>query len=122
MSATSPGQVGSRIAYQRSARATMTQQQLAVRAGVALGTIRKIERGERGVTDSTLDAVACALGVDPSRLVAAREHVSTFMRCVLPALSAVIATYDMPDDGPVRPLPDLRPICALRSHRPRRGA
>ncbi|RAJ53832.1 helix-turn-helix protein [Streptomyces sp. KhCrAH-43] len=90
----------------------MTQQQLADRAGVALGTIRKIERGERGVTDSTLDAIACALGVDPSRLVADREHVSTRIRDALPALSAVIATYDMPDDGPVRPLPELRAAVA----------
>ncbi|WP_405700113.1 helix-turn-helix domain-containing protein [Streptomyces sp. NBC_01383] len=38
----------------------MTQQQLADRASVALGTIRKIERGERGVTDRTLDAIAGA--------------------------------------------------------------
>ncbi|MYX67326.1 MULTISPECIES: helix-turn-helix domain-containing protein [unclassified Streptomyces] len=113
MPATSPGPVGRRIAYYRSvARPKMTQQQLADRAGVALGTIRKIERGERGVTDSTLDAIACALGVDPSRLVADREHVSTRIRDALPALSAVIATYDMPDDGPVRPLPELRAAVA----------
>ncbi|MGQ4354907.1 helix-turn-helix domain-containing protein [Streptomyces drozdowiczii] len=113
MSATSPGQVGRRIAYHRSvARPKMTQQQLADRAGVALGTIRKIERGERGVTDSTLDAIACALGVDSSRLVADREHVSTRIRDTLPALSAAIATYDMPEDGPVRPLPDLRAAVA----------
>ncbi|THA64599.1 XRE family transcriptional regulator [Streptomyces sp. A0958] len=90
----------------------MTQQQLAYAAGVALGTIRKIERGERGVTDSTLDAIAGALGVDPSRLVANREHVSTRIRDALPAMSAVLATYDMPEDGPVRPLPELRAAVA----------
>ncbi|WP_242644733.1 helix-turn-helix domain-containing protein [Streptomyces laculatispora] len=76
-----PGPVGRRIAYYRSvARPKLTQQQLADRASVALGTIRKIERGERGVTDGTLDAIAGALGVDPSRLVADREHVSTRIR------------------------------------------
>ncbi|WP_405935741.1 helix-turn-helix domain-containing protein [Streptomyces sp. NBC_00726] len=108
MPANSPGLVGRRIAYYRNvARPRLTQEQLAARAGVALGTIRKIERGERGVTDSTLDAIASALGVDPSRLVADREHVSTRIRDALPALSAAIATYDMPDDGPIRPLPEL---------------
>ncbi|MFE9777668.1 helix-turn-helix domain-containing protein [Streptomyces sp. NPDC005775] len=113
MPPTQPGSVGRRIAYYRSvARPKMTQQQLAARAQVALGTIRKIERGERGVTDDTLDAIAAALGVDPSRLVADREHVSTRIRDALPALSAAIAAYDMPDDGPVRPLPELRTAVA----------
>lgn len=104
-----PGSVGRRIAYYRSvARPRTTQQQLADRAHVALGTIRKIERGERGVTDDTLDASAGALGVDPSRLVADRERVSTRVLDALPELSAAIATYDIPDGGPVRPLPQLR--------------
>ncbi|MEV6513525.1 helix-turn-helix transcriptional regulator [Streptomyces sp. NPDC051642] len=60
--------VGGRIAYYRSVvRPKMTQRQLADAACVALGTIRKIERGERGVTDATLEAIAQALGVDPTR-------------------------------------------------------
>lgn len=108
-----PGSVGRRIAYYRSvARPKMTQRQLADRASVALGTIRKIERGERGVTDGTLDAIAGALGVDPSRLVADREHASTRVREALPGLSAAIATYDVPEDGPVRPLSELRSAVA----------
>ncbi|MFJ8982838.1 helix-turn-helix domain-containing protein [Streptomyces sp. NPDC102282] len=108
-----PGSVGRRIAYYRAAaRPRMTQQQLAEAAHVALGTIRKIEQGERGVTDDTLDAIAAALGVDPSRLVADREHVSSRVRDALPALSAAIAAYDVPDDGPVRPLPELRSAVA----------
>lgn len=113
MPPTQPGSVGRRIAYYRSvARPKMTQQQLADRACVALGTIRKIERGERGVTDDTLDAIAAALGVDPARLVADREHVSTRIRAALPELSAAIAAYDVPDDGPVRPLVELRAAVA----------
>ncbi|MFD7429091.1 helix-turn-helix domain-containing protein [Streptomyces sp. NPDC059818] len=109
MPSISPAAVGRRIAYyRRIARPKMTQQQLADRANVALGTIRKIERGERGVTDDTLDSIAAALGVDPSRLVADREHVSTRIRDALPALSAAIATYDMPVDGPVRSVAELR--------------
>lgn len=109
MQPTSGSPVGRRIAYYRSVtRPKMTQQQLADAACVALGTIRKIERGERGVTDETLDAIAAALGVDPSRLVADREHVSSRVRGALPALSAAIAAYDVPEDGPVRALPELR--------------
>ncbi|MDX3324722.1 helix-turn-helix transcriptional regulator [Streptomyces sp. ME02-6979-3A] len=113
MPPSAPGPVGRRIAYYRaSARPRMTQQQLADAAHVALGTIRKIERGERGLTDDTLDAIAAALGVDPSRLVADREPVSSRVRDQLPALSAAIAAYDVPEDGPVRALPDLRSAVA----------
>lgn len=100
--------VGKRIAYYRSVvRPPMTQRQLADGANVALGTIRKIERGERGVSDSTLDAIAAALGVDPSRLIADREHAHSRVRDAMPALSAAIAAYDVPEDGPVRALPEL---------------
>ncbi|WP_433450174.1 helix-turn-helix domain-containing protein [Streptomyces sp. CA-142005] len=69
MPANTDGGVGRRIAYYRSVvRPKMTQAELATAACVALGTVRKIERGERGVTDDTLQAIADALGVDPSRL------------------------------------------------------
>ncbi|MEU6106141.1 helix-turn-helix domain-containing protein [Streptomyces flaveolus] len=101
--------VGRRIAYYRSvSRPKMTQQQLADAASVAIGTIRKIERGERGVTDATLAAIADALGVDPARLRSDRGPAQTRVHAALPALSAAIATYDLPDDGPVRPLRELR--------------
>ncbi|MFJ8349005.1 helix-turn-helix domain-containing protein [Streptomyces sp. NPDC094153] len=101
--------VGRRIAYYRSVvRPKMTQQQLADVACVSLGTIRKIERGERGVTDATLEAIADALGVDPSRLRTDRGATPTRVHDALPALSAAIATYDLPEDGPVRPLQELR--------------
>ncbi|MEV6997520.1 helix-turn-helix transcriptional regulator [Streptomyces sp. NPDC093982] len=101
--------LGRRIAYYRSVvRPRMTQQRLADVACVSLGAIRKIERGERGVTDATLEAIAGALGVDPGRLRADRGRAQSAVQVALPALSAVIATYDVPDDGPVRPIPELR--------------
>ncbi|GLW46922.1 hypothetical protein Stsp02_25840 [Streptomyces sp. NBRC 14336] len=113
MRAPSKGGVGARIAYYRSVmRPRMTQAQLADAACVALGTIRKIERGERGVSDATLDAVAHALGVDPVRLRTDRAAAHTRVREALPTLSAVIATYDLPDDGPVRPTPQLAAVIA----------
>jgi transcriptional regulator with XRE-family HTH domain len=113
MPATTNGGVGRRIAYYRSVvRPKMTQQQLADAACVALGTIRKIERGERGVSDETLEAIAGALGIDPVRLRADRGPAQTAVHQALPSLSAAIATYDLPDDGPVRPLPELRTAVA----------
>lgn len=103
------GGVGARIAYYRSiVRPKMTQQQLADAACVALGTIRKIERGERGVSDVTLEAIANAVGIDPARLRADRAPAHTAVHATLPALSASIAAYDMPEDGPTRPLHELR--------------
>jgi transcriptional regulator with XRE-family HTH domain len=85
----------------------MTQQQLADASCVALGTIRKIERGERGVSDATLDSIADALGIDPVRLRSDRSSAHTRVHDALPALSAAIAAYDLPDDGPVRPTREL---------------
>ncbi|MFJ3302178.1 helix-turn-helix domain-containing protein [Streptomyces sp. NPDC086549] len=113
MPAHTDGGVGRRIAYCRSVvRPRMTQQQLADAACVALGTIRKIERGERGVTDATLEAIADALGVDPTRLRSDRDTTQTRVHEALPALSAAIATYDLPDDGAIRPLHELRAAVA----------
>ncbi|MBK6019342.1 helix-turn-helix transcriptional regulator [Streptomyces sp. MBT53] len=86
----------------------MTQRQLADAAGVALGTIRKVERGERGVTDTTLEAIAHALGVDPTRLRADRRPAQRAVHDALPTLSAAIAAYDVPEDGPTRSLRSLR--------------
>lgn len=99
--------IGRRIAYHRSV-ARMTQQQLADAATIHVGTLRKIERGARGTGDGVLEAIAAALGLDPSMLLADRSQASTRIQQALPTLSAAIAGYDMPDDGPVRPLLQLR--------------
>ncbi|MCF3130728.1 helix-turn-helix domain-containing protein [Streptomyces olivochromogenes] len=109
MPAHDEGGVGRRIAYYRSAvRPKLTQKELADAACVALGTIRKIERGERGVTDATLESIANALGVDAGRLRSDRGPAHSQAREALPALSAAIAAYDDPEDGPVRPVEELR--------------
>ena len=85
----------------------MTQRELADAALVSYATVRGIERGARMPSDDTLDALAAALGMDPSRLLADGGRTDGRVHLALPALSAVIASYDVPDDGPVRPLPDL---------------
>ncbi|MFG3439955.1 helix-turn-helix domain-containing protein [Nonomuraea sp. NPDC047897] len=99
--------IGRRIAYHRSV-ARLTQQQLARAANIHVGTLRKIERGARGAGDGVLEAIAGALGLDPSLLLADRAQASTRLQQAIPILSAAIAAYDLPDDGPVRPFPDLR--------------
>ncbi len=102
---------GKRIAYQRRL-ARLTQQELARTAGVALGTARKIERGERGVGEGVSDAIAAALGIDVACLLPGRDRADDRVHRAMPELSAVLATYDMPEDGPTRPLSQLREAVA----------
>ncbi|WP_327586565.1 helix-turn-helix domain-containing protein [Nonomuraea sp. NBC_00507] len=99
--------IGWRIAYYRSV-ARLTQQQLADAANIHVGTLRKIERGARGASDSIREAIAAALSIDHSLLLADRAQASSRIRAALPALSTAIADYDVPDDGPVRALPELQ--------------
>ncbi|MFC5719192.1 helix-turn-helix domain-containing protein [Streptomyces gamaensis] len=107
MSTTIHHGTGRRIAYQRSL-ARLTQRQLAEAACIALGTVRKLERDERGASDQVLQAIAEALGIDPSALLPQRDRSDERVHHAMPGLSAAIAAYDVPDDGPVRPLRDLR--------------
>ncbi|MEU4578907.1 helix-turn-helix transcriptional regulator [Nonomuraea sp. NPDC023979] len=106
MSTAPHGGIGRRIAYYRSV-AHLTQRQLAEAADIHLGTLLKIERGVRGASDSVVEALAAAIGIDPSLLLADRAQASSRIVAALPTLSAAIAAYDLPDDGPVRPLSEL---------------
>ncbi|MDX3162077.1 helix-turn-helix transcriptional regulator, partial [Streptomyces scabiei] len=107
MPANAMREVGQRIAVTRRAH-RMTQQQLSDVSFVSLSMLRKIEQGSRFPSDDTLDALAAALNVDPSRLLTGHERTDSRVHDALPAISAVIATHDDPDDGPVRPLHELR--------------
>ncbi|GAB2800262.1 helix-turn-helix domain-containing protein [Streptomyces daliensis] len=97
---------GEHIAAARQ-QAKLTQRELADASGVSYGTIRAIERGARLPSESTLDSIAEALAVDPSRLLGHRGRTSSRVHDELPALSRAVATYDNPEDGPVRPLHEL---------------
>jgi transcriptional regulator with XRE-family HTH domain len=98
------GGVGARIAYYRSVRRPkMTQEQLADAACVALGTIHKIERGERGVSDATWEAIANALGAEPGRLQPDRGFAA--MRTKAPAASAAGAPLPIAPRERARALP-----------------
>ncbi|WP_414167037.1 helix-turn-helix domain-containing protein [Streptoverticillium reticulum] len=111
MPAPSDQETGRRIAYQRSL-ARLTQQQLATAACVSLGTIRKLERGERGASETVLEAIAATLGIDPAKLLSQRDRANDRVHQAMPQLSAVIATHDMPPDGPVRPVSELQQAVA----------
>ncbi|GAA2127686.1 helix-turn-helix transcriptional regulator [Streptomyces synnematoformans] len=106
MSASTARAVGGRVQAARLAR-KMTQRDLSRISGVSHGMIRAIERGGRKPSDAVVEALAAAMAVDPMRLLhdpgrsAARIHDS------LSALSDVIASFDCPDDGAVRPLDQL---------------
>lgn len=99
--------VGPRIATARRAR-NLTQTELAEACGLSYAFIRALERGARQPSDDSLDAIAAALGIDPSRLLADGNRTNQRIQVALPAVSAAIATYDMPQDIPTRPLEDLR--------------
>ncbi|MEU7278601.1 helix-turn-helix transcriptional regulator [Streptomyces sp. NPDC045431] len=96
-------EVGKRVATARRAR-RLSQLDLAAQAHISLSMLRKIEQGTRAPSDDTLDAIAAALDLDPSRLVADRTRTDGRVRATLPALSAAIASYDIPDAPPDRPL------------------
>ena len=104
-------EVGRRVAYYRRL-ARMTQAQLADRAGLGAGTLQKIERGARGASEPVLEAIADALGVDTERLTRDRDRAATRVHEAMPGLRGVLASYDDPDDGPVRPLHELRDAAA----------
>jgi transcriptional regulator with XRE-family HTH domain len=60
--------IGERLKRQRTRRA-LTQEQLALRAGVSTATVARIERDEIEPRMTTLGKLAEALGVDPAELV-----------------------------------------------------
>ncbi|MEV0597641.1 helix-turn-helix domain-containing protein [Nonomuraea cavernae] len=104
---TSSAGPGARIATIRCAR-RMTQSDLARAANVSLSMIRKLEQGSRNPGDHVLDAIAGALGVDPSRLLHGTNRTDSRVHGTIPLLRQVITTCDFPDEGPVRPLPELQ--------------
>ncbi|MET9774029.1 helix-turn-helix transcriptional regulator [Streptomyces sp. NPDC006367] len=106
MSTASRREVGRRIATIRRAR-RMTQADLARAAYVSLPTVKAIEGGARSPSDDTLDSIAAALSVDPSRIVTGSTRTDSRVHAALPHISAAIAAYDVPADVQPRPLSEL---------------
>jgi transcriptional regulator with XRE-family HTH domain len=86
----------------------MTQRELANAASMSLSMLRKIEQGSRRPSDEVLSALADALSIDINHLLGMGGITDGRVRAALPAMRAAIDAYDIPDDGPVRPLPELR--------------
>ena len=107
MTSHEPGATARRVAEVRALR-RLTQSQLATAAAVSLSLIRKIEQGSRRATPDMLGAIAAALDVEPRTLTGAPEHTESRVHALLPDLRRALESYDMPDDGPVRTLAELR--------------
>lgn len=86
--------MGQRIAARRQAR-RMTRADLAREAHVSLPMVKACERGARTPGQSTLEALAAALGVDASRLDPTYPGTSHRVHVALRAISASIAGFEL---------------------------
>ncbi|MFI2620191.1 helix-turn-helix domain-containing protein [Streptomyces sp. NPDC018584] len=107
MSPLDDGGVGKRIAAARKAK-RQRQVDLARDAFVSLAMIKAIERGARQPSDATLEAIAAALGVDPTRLLTSFTGTERRVHAALPDMSASIAAYDVPVAAGRRGLDELQ--------------
>lgn len=98
--------LGKRIATLRHARG-LTQIELAHAARITPSHLRKIEQGVRSPSDQTLHDLATALTTTADHLLEGPGHTDSRVHQAIPAIRAAIASYDLPDDGPIRPLPAL---------------
>jgi transcriptional regulator with XRE-family HTH domain len=94
------------IAERRGAQ-NLTQAELAERAKISLSLLKKIEQRVRTATPEVVRALATALDVDPDQLSDDVPPPSDRVRAVIPDLRRAIDSYDLPDDGPIRPLDEL---------------
>src|SRR5436309_3089902 len=94
------------IAEHRGAQ-NLTQAELAERAKISLSLLKKIEQRVRTATPEIVQALATALEVDPDQLSDDVPPSGDRVRAVIPDLRRAIDSYDVPDDGPVRPLDEL---------------
>ncbi|MCX3064188.1 helix-turn-helix domain-containing protein [Streptomyces beihaiensis] len=101
------GGLGKRIAATRKAR-RLRQVDLARAAFLSIATIRAIEQGSRHPSDSALEAIAAALGVDATRLLSTFTGTERRVHAALPRISASLAAYDVPMEPPARSLDELR--------------
>lgn len=105
---TPSGQIdaGWRIAAARG-RQGLTQQDLAQLADVSLSLLKKIEQNSRPATSDVRKAIARGLGMDEDELFADIAGTPSKVHTAIPVLRRIIGSLDHPEDGPVRPLPQL---------------
>jgi transcriptional regulator with XRE-family HTH domain len=101
------GWIAARVATARKAD-RMTQVQLADAARISVSLLRKIEQGKRPATPAVLESIARALRVEAGQLSGeSHPDLGRVRQAILPIRYA-LDCYDLPDDGPVRSLDDLR--------------
>lgn len=121
MPPSTPSALGQRIATIRKMR-NLTQRQLADAALVSASMLKKIEEGARHPSDDVLHHIAHALDTTPERLAGSPGHTNSRIHDAIPAIRAATVAPDLPDDGPVRPIRELRTAVEhttrlrLRSH------
>ena len=98
---------GERIAAARKLR-RMTQADLAEAAAISVSLLRKIEQGTRPVTPGVWSSIARTLGLDSSGPANDARSAGSRVSAAIPQIRCALDCYDLPDDGPIPPLPDLR--------------
>ena len=99
-----PGPIGVRLAHLRDAR-TLTQEELAERAGVHVDTIRRLEQGaQAGARMATYEKLASALDIELGRLLGQRTMTHALAAdggivALRNAVQAVGQLPGMPDTG-----------------------
>jgi transcriptional regulator with XRE-family HTH domain len=98
---------GGRIASTRKLR-RMTQVQLAEAAAISVSLLRKIEQGSRPVTPGVWPSIVRALGLETATAVDQAVSAESRVSAATPRIRCALDCYDLPDDGPIVPLADLR--------------
>ncbi|MFF0297756.1 helix-turn-helix domain-containing protein [Kitasatospora sp. NPDC004614] len=106
MPAATATHLGYRVAAARAAIG-LTRRETYEASGVSVSMIRAVEGGTRTPSDTVLEALARALHTTPEYLADGPGRTDSRVHQAIPALQAAITTYDLPEDGPVRPLRDL---------------
>ncbi|MER5355704.1 helix-turn-helix transcriptional regulator [Kitasatospora sp. NPDC002551] len=106
MPAPSATSLGLRLETARAA-ARLSRRELAERSGVSPSMLQKIGDGRRTPSDQALGAIATALGTTPEELLSGPARTDSRVHQTIPELRRAIAVYDLPEDGPVRPLAQI---------------
>lgn len=106
MPGTTASALGRRLETARAA-AGLTRREVETASGVSVSMIRKVEGGERAPGDGVLEALARAVGTTPEDLLGGPGRTDSRVHQAIPALQRAIAAYDLPEEGPVRPLHEL---------------
>lgn len=98
---------GNHVAVARRAHG-MTQLQLADAAAISVSLLRKIEQGIRIATPSVRASIMRALDLDDVTSANLDRNVSGRIHDAIPAIRRAIDCFDLPEDGPIRPLTELQ--------------